>query len=224
MTKLLQSLRATPGFHERILPYFRRQLPELVENKTFTVAQAEAIEAAFSQLEAPVKPPPAKPKFSADEYLENFKPRGPRLGTPSPMLYPWTRQPEFDSVRTAKFLGLAVLLFLPGFFFYKADLPTDASSGKMLASRLLLLFFAGLIIYAFVKTVHGVLGRSHSATSPTVPNAFYGLLLFPLLYTSYHLHTTYIGPLHFWPQVLQLIINWPAVMAVLYAFDLYRHD
>ena len=39
---------------------------------------------------------------------------------------------------------------------------------------------------------------------------------------SYYVHTTHIGPLHFWPQVLQFIINWPSIVALLMAFRLYK--
>ncbi len=220
--RLYESLRNTPAFHERLLPYFRKQLPELVENKTFTAPQAEAIEAALLKLEAPVESPPAKPKDWADDYLENFKPRGPSIRTLSPA-NSWVREPEFDPGQAAIYSGVAVALFLPGFFFYKADLPAQASFGKMLASRLLLLVFAGLIIYPFVNIVNWVKDGSRSSSYPPVPNAFF-TLLFPLLYAVYYLHTTYIGPLHFWTQVLQFIINWPAVIAVLFAFNLYRQN
>jgi len=37
-----------------------------------------------------------------------------------------------------------------------------------------------------------------------------------------YLHTTYIGPLHFWSQALQFVINWPAIVGLLMAFRLYK--
>jgi hypothetical protein len=111
-------------------------------------------------------------------------------------------------------------LFLPGFFFYKADLPAGASFGTMLGSRFLLLLLDALIMYPFVTAISSVSASMRGKASP-VPDVFYGLMV-PLVYAIYYAHAKYIGPLHFGAQSLQFVINWPAIMALFLGFRLYK--
>jgi len=214
--RLLSSLRSTPEFQVRILPSLRKQLPELIKEKKFTEDQAKLIEETLNSLEALPEPAPAKPKASAQSLYESVMAHLPK--TPPGSSY--VSEPEFNPTRTIAFVAVAILLFLPGFFFYKADLPAGASFGTMLGSRFLLLLLDALIMYPFVSAISSVRASMRGKASP-VPNAFYGFMV-PLVYAIYYAHTKYIGPLHFGAQSLQFVINWPAIMALFLGFRLYK--
>jgi hypothetical protein len=215
--RLRDSLRSTPEFQTRILPSLRKQLPELIKEKRFTEDQGKSIEATLNTLEALPEPAPAKPKASAQSLYESVIAHLPK----TPPGSPYVSEPEFDPTRTVAFVVVAILLFLPGFFFYKADLPAGVSFGTMLTSRLLLLVLDGLIMYPFVNAIASARTIVRKENSSQVPNALYGVLV-PLVYAVYYTHIKYIGPLHFGAQSLQFVINWPAIMALFLGFRLYK--
>ena len=114
-----------------------------------------------------------------------------------------TRAKTFSSsLPEIKTTIVSILLFLPGFLFYKADLPSQASWGTVVKSRLLLLVLDGVIVYGFLIALRF---RVPLHKAPVL-NTFL-LLLGPCVLALFYIHTTYIGPLHFWPQALQFIIN-----------------
>jgi hypothetical protein len=224
--RLVDSLRSTPEFQTRILPSLRKQLPELIKEKRFTEDQGKSIETTLNILEALPEPVAPKPTPFQQNLLTNLLARFPPSSESSFRISPTTlgssslREPEFNPGRTLAFVAVAILLFLPGFFFYKADLPAGASFGTMLASRSLLLLLDAVIMYPFVIAVSST-RASLRGESSWVPNAFYGFLV-PLVYAIHYTHTKYIGPLHFGSQSLQFVINWPAIMALLLGFRLYK--
>jgi len=206
--RLRDSLRGLPNFQARILPYLRSQLKEQVEQKKFTEDQAKIIEATLATWEVTPEPPPTKPKSSLQDFLPNLPNLAPKPRGSSSV---WD---EWNPGRTIAWSVVGILLFLPGLLFYKADLPVPASFGTIVESRLLLLLLDGLIIYAITR-----IGESSPNDRFLSSTAFY-VLMFPLVYAIYYTHTKYIGPLHFWWQVLQLIINWPTLMVLLLTFRL----
>jgi hypothetical protein len=214
--RLRKSLRSTPEFQVRILPSLRKQLPELIKEKRFTEDQGKSIEATLKTLEALPEPAAAKSKPSVQSLYESVVAHLPK----APPGSPYISEPEFNPTRTIAFAAVAILLFLPGFFFYKADLPAGASFGTVAASRFLILLLDALIMYPFVNAISSARASMRGDNSP-VPNAFYGFMV-PLVYAIYYAHTKYIGPLHFGAQSLQFLINWPAIMALLLGFRLYK--
>jgi len=214
--RLHPSLRNMTEFQGRVLPYLRRQLPELVEQKRFTADQGKSIEAALATLETMPAPSPPLPKVNPglNAALADL------LKRTSP-----TNSSAFDEQwspgRTYGLLAVSILLFLPGFFFYKWDLPAEASFGTVVASRFLLLVLDALMMYPFLTAIASAQATVRRETVSPIPNALYGALV-PIAYGIYYTHTKYIGPLHFGAQALQFIINWPALMALFMAFRIYK--
>ena len=207
------SLGQTSAFQTRILPYFRRQLPELFEKKVFTADQAKVIAGTLLRSETYAADVKAEVERLEKLSEEEFTRLGNRTSPGS--------TPKMSSTQSRVYTVAGILLFLPGFYFYKADLPSQASWGTVLKSRLLLLLLDGIVVFAFLNTFKWFRSRRPLSIS-LEPKAFF-LLFVPLVLAAfYYLHTTYIGPLHFWPQVLQFVINWPAIVAFLVGSRLYE--
>lgn len=205
------SLSQTPELQSQILPYLRRQLAELAENNTFTPDQTKRIADTLSNLEFEA----TRSKLGAEDVFEKAITRLNASTVSSSSLLSDTSPTQVIAYTVA-----GILLFLPGFFFYKADLAADASWGTMVKSRLLLLVLDGVIVYVFLSAFTW-LRSSRPLGKPPEQTAFFALLA-PLVLALHYIHTTYIGPLHFWPQVLQFIINWPAIVAFLMGFGLFK--
>ena len=205
--KLILSLLDSTEFQARTLPDLRRQLPLFLEKKLFTADQAKTIETVLADMEGRLIA-----KASAEPVIFDPTAAWLRKQTKSP-------SSSLPDLSLGYFIT-AILFFLPGFFLYKRDLPAEASIGTTLKSRLLLLVLDGLLVYGFISAFRwlrssGEVGKSQAASA-------FATLFLPLVGAIIYLHTTYIGPLHFWSQALQFIINWPATVALLMAFGLFK--
>ncbi len=207
--RLQISLALSSEFQTRILPYLRRHLPQLIEKKVFTADQSKLIADQLSSMETEAADVMAEVRRIEDS--EYFR----RYGKTTSSSFS-----EISPTRTIVYTVAGILLFLPGFFFYKVDLAANASWGTMVKSRLLLLVLDGIIVYAFLSAFTW-LRSSRPLGKPPEPTAFFALFV-PVVLALNYIHTTYIGPLHFWPQVLQFIINWPAIVGFLMGFRLYK--
>lgn len=208
MARLRLSLSATPGFQARILPDLRRLFS--AEKEKFQENEAKLIEQTLSTLEIE-----AARVIPVQNVFPNI-PTFPFTKTSSSSLLD-----DIDPAQSAVYIVAGIFLFLPGFFFYKADLPSQASLGTTLKSRLLLLALHGLLVYGFIRAFRWWRSDVTASKAPAQNSSF--ITVFTLLVgATYYLHTTYIGPLHFWSQALQFIINWPPSVALLMAFGLVK--
>ncbi len=224
--RLLPSLRQTPEFSSRILPYLLKSYEQLQADSRFSPEETERVFRYLGELQAPQIVTPGPLAGIADGLPETLR-------MPGSVLSRWRSDVEarrtygnpLDLRRLTYSMG-ALGTVVAGAVFYKRDLPTGGLWWSIL-SRLLLFVadfgvaFPALLSFDSVKgiTRKGDWPRFQSNTKLDYPqkkafSSAFDLFPFWTAIALLTIHTKYIAPLSFWNQVLQFLINLPAVVLI----------
>ncbi len=199
--RLLDSLRKTREFQNRLLPSLNRALSKAIEGGKYKDAEADSLRETLKELEKQPEPPqPPKPKFNpADIFkrptsLYNF-------GTVE------STRSERNWNLTVGLIAASAVSFLLAALFFRRGLDADASFGTILASRFILLFMDAAIAFPFFQYfLTDRQTKSPAETSSSLVGA-----IAPAVLLVVYLHGRYIAPLTLWTQVVQFLVHLPAV-------------
>jgi hypothetical protein len=133
---------------------------------------------------------------------------------------------------------LSFAICVLGFFYYRLDLPPGAGFFTMVKSRLLLLLIDTVIAFpvlrllfqgneTFVRNTLAAADRKmgYGGILPESPTGFKSLLnsgafsfsWFVAAYVLVQAHIKYVGPITFWHQAIQFLINLPIIIFTIWA-------
>lgn len=205
---LLRSLRNTVEFQTRLLPYLNRQL-DLSKEEQFKPDQVTVLKKLLKELEAAPVPKVEQPKISPFEQFIYSRTLSSLGGSEISVTRNWGA--------TIGLGALSLVSFAVAAYFFRRDLPAGASLAQTVGSRLILLL-ANLSIFApfLYSAATASMDSNQSKSDSVMP------YIVPIAFALYYLHHDYIGPLTFWNQVLQILVNLPGIMFAFVAYLIPR--
>ena len=199
-TRLLNSLRKTREFQNRLLPSLNRALSKAIDGGKYKDAEADFLRATLKDLETqPEPPPPPKPKFNPADIFK--RPTSPysfgNIETNS----------ERNWNLTVGLIAASAVSFLLAALFFRRGLDAEASFGTVLASRFILFLMDAAIAFPFFQYF---LTDKQTKSPADATSSFVGAIA-PTVLLVLYVHGKYIAPLTFWTQVVQFLFHLPAV-------------